>query len=150
MATRLSITARAEARSSPRSAIGRPQSHQQAVISCSPPLLKITTTGSIGVSADALFDALHSRCPRRCYTWYHMSGAKRIVDTARATKERYDNTKAAVVEKRDAIRDKAAVASAPIKEKWGDLAQCWKERSGASTGGIRGGRGSKEDVVEPT
>ncbi|KAI9066576.1 hypothetical protein FKP32DRAFT_1673737 [Trametes sanguinea] len=84
------------------------------------------------------------------YTWYHMSGAKRIVDTARATKERYDNTKAAVVEKRDAIRDKAAVASAPIKEKWGDLTIRWKEHPGASTRGIRGGRGSKEDVVQPS
>ncbi|OSD03929.1 hypothetical protein PYCCODRAFT_162725 [Trametes coccinea BRFM310] len=82
------------------------------------------------------------------YTWYHMSGAKRIVDTARAAKERYENTKAAAVEKREAIREKALVARSSMKEKSGDLAQRWKERNRASTS--EGAGGLKEDVLKPT
>ncbi|KAI0365648.1 hypothetical protein BV20DRAFT_723536 [Pilatotrama ljubarskyi] len=67
------------------------------------------------------------------YAWYHFSGAKRAVDAARRTKEIYEEKKAAVIEKRDAGREKAAAVADATKEKTSRLAERWKLRSGFRT-----------------
>ncbi|EIW62997.1 uncharacterized protein TRAVEDRAFT_26484 [Trametes versicolor FP-101664 SS1] len=58
------------------------------------------------------------------YAWYHLSGAKRVVDVARAGKQRYDETKGSIAEK----REKAAVMSAAAKEKATNLSDRLKGR----------------------
>ncbi|KAI8992873.1 hypothetical protein BD414DRAFT_482538 [Trametes punicea] len=61
------------------------------------------------------------------YAWFHMSGAKAIVDKAKATKVRYDDAKEAVVRNREAAREKAMAVTAAAKDKSTNLGQRWKE-----------------------
>ncbi|KAI0356258.1 hypothetical protein OH77DRAFT_246736 [Trametes cingulata] len=65
------------------------------------------------------------------YAWYHLSGTKRMVDTARKAKEIYEEQKAAAIEKRDAGREKAAVVTEAAKEKAAGLALRWRHRARA-------------------
>ena len=81
------------------------------------------------------------------YGYYHFSGAKQVMDSVRAAKDRYVDTKVAVAEKSEVARDKmsevAATAKEVARQKRTDLGERWAAR--LSRKDAQGEQGSKEE-----
>ncbi|KAI0329205.1 hypothetical protein GY45DRAFT_1325308 [Cubamyces sp. BRFM 1775] len=85
------------------------------------------------------------------YTWYQMSTMKRVVDGAAAAKARFNETKEAVAETREAAKVKAADVSASVKEKSANIKERlrrYRSEAAQKAGNGREDTGPNEDSEE--